>query len=106
VTPQCILATDPAATGGRAFRPNITFESRTFSGRRPVSEIEEVTATSGDRSASFTLHWYEHHWTCTTEFDLADFPFIALVGGKRFELYSDGTFDEEELSRRDEPSPQ
>lgn len=66
-----------------------------------MSETETVTATSGNRSASFTLNWYEHRWSCATEFEMADFPFIAKVGGKRYELYGDGTFDEEELPDED-----
>jgi hypothetical protein len=36
-------------------------------------------------------------WHSARELPEAEFPLIATVDGERFELYSDGTFDEEEL---------
>jgi hypothetical protein len=58
---------------------------------------EIVEATAGGLTATFTLDWYNRRWTSTVEHELADFPFIAEVTGKRYELYGDGTFDEEEV---------
>jgi hypothetical protein len=59
---------------------------------------ETVEARAGGRTATFTLDWYNRRWTNTSEHEIADFPFISEVAGKRYELYSDGTFDEEEVS--------
>jgi hypothetical protein len=36
-------------------------------------------------------------WHSAQDLPEAEFPLIATVDGERFELYSDGTFDEEEL---------
>jgi hypothetical protein len=36
-------------------------------------------------------------WDAERSFDEGDFPFIVETQGKRFEIYSDGTFAEEEL---------
>jgi len=59
----------------------------------PVS----VTATSGGKQEAFELNWDDHRWTSAASLEFADFPFIAEIDGRRYELYSDGTFDEEEL---------
>ena len=37
------------------------------------------------------------HRVTRVEFPEAEFPLIAEVGGKRYEVYSDGSFGEEEL---------
>jgi hypothetical protein len=63
-----------------------------------MSETQSVIATSGGLSATFILDWYERRWNCVTAFDMSEFPFVAEVDGKRFELYGDGTFNEEELA--------
>jgi len=36
-------------------------------------------------------------WKTERSFDEGDFPFIVATQGKRFEIYSDGTFAEEEM---------
>jgi hypothetical protein len=36
-------------------------------------------------------------WKAERSFGEGDFPFIVETQGKRFEIYSDGTFAEEEL---------
>ena len=59
---------------------------------------QTVEATAGGLAATFTLDWYNRRWTSTVEHEIADYPFIAEVDGKRYELYGDGTFDEEEIS--------
>lgn len=38
-------------------------------------------------------HW---RWHSLVELDEGNFPLIVFVEGKRYELYSDGTFAEEE----------
>jgi len=58
---------------------------------------ETVEATAGGLTATFTLDWYNRRWTSANEHEIADFPFIVEVSGKRYELYSDVTFDEEEI---------
>jgi hypothetical protein len=58
---------------------------------------ESVEARAGGLTATFTLDWYNRRWTSQVEHEIADFPFIAEVCGKRYELYGDGTFDEEEV---------
>ena len=50
----------------------------------------------------FTLDCETHKWApvdAATPGHLpeGEFPLVASVGGKRYELYSDGTFDEVEL---------
>jgi hypothetical protein len=35
-------------------------------------------------------------WSAEEQFDEGDFPFVAETGGKRYELFSNGTFAEEE----------
>ena len=64
-----------------------------------MASDEPIEATSGGRSRPFTLDWEAHRWSSEVAYNMADFPFIAHVRGKRYELYGDGsfsgTFDEE-----------
>ena len=46
----------------------------------------------------FQLDFDKGEWHSDEEIDEAEFPLIAEVDGKRYELYSDGTFNEEEKS--------
>ncbi len=62
-------------------RVSIPFESKTI-------------AFDLDQTAK---HWHPIDATHDEVLDLGDFPLIAEVGGKRYELYDDGTFAEEEL---------
>ena len=48
------------------------------------------------RNTPFTLDWEERRWQSLEEQKESDFPLIAVVDGKRYELYSDGTFAEVE----------
>ncbi len=48
------------------------------------------------RNALFTLDWAGRLWQSSEEQKESDFPLIAVVDGKRYELYSDGTFAEVE----------
>jgi hypothetical protein len=59
---------------------------------------EVVTATSGGMVETFVLDWQHGRWTSEVAYEMSDYPFIAEIGGKRYELYGDGTFDEEELA--------
>jgi hypothetical protein len=53
---------------------------------------------SGDLAGTFELDWNAKRWTSATKYAEGDFPFVAEVEGKRYELYSDGRFDEEDIS--------
>jgi ribose 5-phosphate isomerase B len=59
---------------------------------------ENVEATAGGRRENFALDWYDRRWTSEREHQIADFPFVALVLDKRYELYGDGTFNEEDVA--------
>ena len=48
------------------------------------------------RNALFTLDWAGRRWQSSEEQKESDFPLIAEVDDKRYELYSDGTFAEVE----------
>ena len=61
-----------------------------------MANLETVAATSGDFTGTFQLDWEALTWQCATSFEEGNFPFVAEVRGKRYELYSDGRFDEEE----------
>jgi hypothetical protein len=55
-----------------------------------------IQITVGGRSTLFRLDWKHGRWHSLEEPEEADFPLIMGVDGKRYELYSDGTFDEVE----------
>jgi len=44
----------------------------------------------------FRLDWKHRRWHSLEELEEADFPLVTDVEGKRYELYSDGTFAEVE----------
>ncbi len=48
--------------------------------------------------AIFSLDLDDGIWKSERSLDEADFPLVAELNGKRYELYSDGTLDEEELA--------
>ncbi|MGO9108674.1 MAG: hypothetical protein ACLP9L_05525 [Thermoguttaceae bacterium] len=50
----------------------------------------------GGRNFAFGLDWTNWRWHSLAEAPEADFPLITVVSGKRYELYSDGTFAEVE----------
>jgi hypothetical protein len=49
-----------------------------------------------DRIAHFRLHWDSSQWDSPDDVTQVDFPLIAHLGDRRYELYSDGTFREGE----------
>jgi hypothetical protein len=49
------------------------------------------------RLTAFRLDWDHSRWHSLEVLDEGDFPLITMVDGKRYELYSDGTFAEVEL---------
>jgi hypothetical protein len=51
-----------------------------------------IRITVGDRSIPFRLDQHHWRWHSLEEPQEADFPLIAVVDGRRFELYSDGTY--------------
>ncbi len=50
----------------------------------------------GDRNILFRLEWKHRRWHSLEEPEESDFPLTTFVEGKRYELYSDGAFDEVE----------
>jgi hypothetical protein len=48
------------------------------------------------RNIPFALDWGRQRWRSLEEQKESDFPLITVVGGKRYELYSDETFAEVE----------
>jgi hypothetical protein len=61
-----------------------------------MANLETVEASSGGSTESFELNWDEKTWTRKTPLNEGEFPYIAEIRSKRYELYDDGTFDEEE----------
>jgi hypothetical protein len=53
-----------------------------------------VQITVGGRNALFRLDRKHWRWHSLEEPEEAVFPLIKVIGGKRYELYSDGTFAE------------
>lgn len=45
----------------------------------------------------FRLNFDDHTWSADHAVEEADFPLITELSGRRYELYSDGTFGEVEL---------
>jgi hypothetical protein len=43
------------------------------------------------------LDFETNRWSAEADFAEGDFPLVASLGAKRYEIYSDGTFAEEEL---------
>lgn len=56
-----------------------------------------VNIEVGSRKVPFRLDWVHQRWHSLEELEESDFPLIAEVEGKRYELYSDGNLAEEEL---------
>ena len=62
--------------------------------------MANVTTAQGETegmTATFQMDFDKCTWTTSANVEEAEFPFVAEVDGKRYELYSDGTFDEEEF---------
>ena len=62
-----------------------------------MANVTTVQAETEGMTATFQLDFDQMTWTTATNVEEAEFPFVAEIGEKRFELYSDGTFDEEDL---------
>jgi hypothetical protein len=62
--------------------------------------METVSIEIAGQPHSFEVDLGNGTWTSSSDADLeeADFPLIAEIDGERYELYSDGTLAEEELS--------
>jgi hypothetical protein len=50
----------------------------------------------GGRTIPFRLDGRHERWHSLEELEEGDFPLIAVADGKRYELYSDGSFAEVE----------
>jgi hypothetical protein len=61
-----------------------------------VSQRSEIDVGEG---SPVQLDFGTKTWSGVTDFAEGDFPLIGTVGGRRYELYSDGTFNEEEPNR-------
>jgi hypothetical protein len=55
-----------------------------------------IQITVEGRNITFRLDWKNWRWHSLETAQEADFPLITVVNGKRYELYSDGTFAEVE----------
>ena len=55
-----------------------------------------IQITVGGQNIRLRLDWKHRRWHSLEEPEEADFPLIIVVDSKRYELYSDGTFDEVE----------
>jgi hypothetical protein len=59
--------------------------------------METVSLDVAGTSATFELDFDDHTWRSDATLAEGEFPLVVEVSGKRYELYSDGTFGEEEL---------
>ena len=64
--------------------------------------VETVSIMLKGRRLEFNLDYHARKWTAIDEsrhgsFPEGEFPLIAYANGKRYELYSDGTFAEVQL---------
>jgi hypothetical protein len=57
---------------------------------------DKIEIRIADQTAHFTLHWDSSQWDSPDDITQADFPLIAHSAGRRYELYSDGTFSQVE----------
>lgn len=57
---------------------------------------DNIELRIADKPAHFTLHWDSKQWDSPDDVTQADFPLIAHLAGKRYELFSDGAFAEVE----------
>ena len=60
----------------------------------------DVQIETGVGVETFTMDEQHGRWQCARELPEGDFPLIRMVNGKRYELYSDGTFAEVEVGGR------
>jgi hypothetical protein len=56
-----------------------------------------VQVDTGAESVPFQVDFATKRWTCEQKFGEGDFPFVTVHDGKRYEIFSDGKFSEEEL---------
>ncbi len=56
----------------------------------------DVQIELGRQVFMFAMDEQTSRWRCAREIPEGDFPLIHVVNGKRYELYSDGTFGEVE----------
>ncbi len=50
-----------------------------------------------DQHYPIDLDFDSHRWAAEHVFGEGDFPFVVEVSGKRYEIFSNGTFAEEEM---------
>jgi hypothetical protein len=60
-----------------------------------MTQTVQVPLAGG--SLPFTVDFAEWTWTSVAQLDEGDFPLAFEDGGKRYEIYSDGTFAAVEL---------
>jgi hypothetical protein len=59
--------------------------------------METVSLDVAGTIATFELDFTGDTWRSDATLTEAEFPLVTELAGKRYELYSDGTFGEEEL---------
>jgi hypothetical protein len=57
---------------------------------------DKIEISIADKTAHFTLHWDSKQWDSSDDITEAEFPLVTHLAGRRYELYSDGTFSEVE----------
>ncbi len=65
----------------------------------PASSDMTLDLNVEGRTIAFRLDWKHWRWHSLVELKEGAFPLITTVQGKRYELYSDGTFAEVEKTR-------
>jgi hypothetical protein len=60
--------------------------------------MRTVTVDDSGIPRAFQLNFEDMTWQCAVPVAAAAFPLVAEVDAQRYELYSDGTFDEEEVA--------
>ncbi len=64
--------------------------------KEPNTSASIVNIEAGGRIVSFILDLEKLRWHSPTETRESEFPLVTFKDGKRYELYSDGTFAEVE----------
>jgi len=59
--------------------------------------MHEISIRIAGEPQTFQLDFENHVWHSVRELPEGEFPLVAEVARKRYELYSDRTFAEEEL---------
>jgi hypothetical protein len=67
--------------------------------------MPSIQVNVGQQDVEFVLNFEGEHgrWTAQTQVHESCFPLVVELGGRRYELYSDGTFSEQEMKNPPPP---